>query len=548
MERQADIEHAGDFDYIVVGSGSAGAVVAARLAEDPASRVLLLEAGGEDKGTWFRVPLGFTKVHFDPGVTWQLRTEPEPRLNDRRIFCPRGRVLGGSSSTNGLLYVRGSPVDYGIWRQLGARGWSYDEVLPYFKKSERQARGADGYHGDTGPLAVEDCAWKNPIADAFIESCVASGITRNPDFCGKELEGSGYYQYTTDKGRRASTATAYLKPARRRQNLQVVTEAVVTAVELNGRTATGVRYERDGRRYRAGANGEVVVSSGAIHSPQILQLSGIGPGSLLRAHGIEVRHDLPGVGENLQDHVIAKRTWETTSNATLNAIMKSKMRQLGMGIEYLLRRTGPLAIGATMAGAFTCSRPGLDAPDIQLFFCPFAPKQGVAELTDYSGFHISAYMNRPESRGHVRIKSADPHEHPAIFANYLDTENDRATFLEGLRIVERIAGTRPLADLIVRETEPGQDSGMSDEALMAFVAETAFSAWHHSGTCRMGDDALAVVDSELHVRGLDRLRVVDGSVMPTVISGNTNGVCIMIGEKGADLIKAAARERSSVAA
>ena len=317
MAQSDNVAQTAEYDYIVIGSGSSGAIVAARLSEDSNSKVLLLEAGKEDKSIWFRIPLGFAKVHYDPEVTWQLMTEPEPRLNNRSVFCPRGKVLGGSSSTNGLLYVRGSPVDYSIWQQKGARGWSYDEVLPYFKKAEKQGRGADHYHGGDGPLAVEDCAWSNPIADAFIQSCIATGIPRNDDFCGKELEGAGYYQYTTNNGRRSSTAVAYLRPAQSRQNLKIETEALVTRIELDGKIATGVLYERGGQLHRAKARAEIIVSGGAINSPQILQLSGIGPAALLREHGIEVQHELAGVGENLQDHVIAKRTWETSSDATI---------------------------------------------------------------------------------------------------------------------------------------------------------------------------------------------------------------------------------------
>ncbi|KQX25658.1 MULTISPECIES: GMC family oxidoreductase [unclassified Sphingomonas] len=525
-----------NYDFIVIGSGSSGAIVAARLSEDPRTRVLLLEAGKEDSGIWFHIPLGFAKVHFAEDTTWRHETDPEPRLGDRRIPWFRGKVLGGSSSTNGMVYVRGAPTDYALWGQMGARGWSYEEILPFFKKAERQQRGADDYHGGDGPLAVEDGGWRNPLADAFIQSAAAIGIPRNDDFSGPSMEGAGYYQLTTSKGRRASTSAAYLRPARHRPNLHILTQALVTRIEIQDKRAVAVHFERGGTMHRAAAAGEIIVSAGAVNSPHILQLSGIGPAALLREYGIEVVHELPGVGENLQDHVIAKRVWKTSSNDTLNMIMRSPLRQAAMALQYLTTRRGPLAIGAALAGAYASTRPALDTPDVQMFLCPFAPKAGVAELADYSGFHVSVYQNRPESRGHVRIRSSDPRDLPSIYANYLATENDRKTMCDGMHLVGRIAAQQPLAGLIVEETEPAGRE-LDDEAMLAFIAETAFSAWHHSGTCKIGEDALAVVDSRLRVHGIDGLRIIDGSVMPTVISGNTNATCLMIGEKGAAMVK-----------
>jgi choline dehydrogenase len=526
-----------EYDYVVIGSGSSGAIVATRLSENPRNKVLLLEAGGEDKGIWFHIPLGFAKIAFAEKNIWRHETEPEPQLGDRRIPWFRGKVLGGSSTTNGMVYVRGSPVDFALWHQLGATGWAFEDVLPYFKKAELQQHGESAFHGGYGPLSVEDGGWRNPLADAFIDAAEIVGLPRNDDFSGPTLEGAGYYQLTTNRGRRASTASAYLKPVRKRSNLHILTNALVTKIAVSNRRATAVLFERGGKMHRATAAIEIIVSGGAVNSPQILQLSGIGPADLLRRHGIEVVHHLPGVGENLQDHVIAKQVWRTEDPNTLNVIMRSSLGKARIGWQYLTARRGPLTIGAAVAGAYASTRPGLDAPDVQMFFCPYAPKAGVAELADYSGFHVSFYQNRPESRGHVRIKSANPKELPSIFANYLATEHDRKTMCDAMNLVSRIAQADPLSRFVVEETEPS-GGARDDNARMAFIRETAFSAWHHSGTCKIGEDDEAVVDARLRVHGIDGLRVIDGSVMPTVISGNTNATCLMIGEKGADMIKA----------
>lgn len=528
------------YDYIVIGSGSSGSIVASRLTEDPNVTVLLIEAGRQDSNPWLRVPLGFAKVHFDESLTWRHKTDPEPNLDNRELPWFRGKVLGGSSSINGLIYVRGDKLDYSIWRQLGAVGWSYEDVLPYFKKAERQQRGADAYHGADGPLGVEDAAWKNPLADAWIDAAVNTGIPRNDDFTGKSLEGAGYYQMTTYKGRRASTASAYLKPARNRPNLHIITEALVTKVDIENRVATGITWQRAGLTERALARREVIVSGGAINSPQILQLSGIGPADLLRQHGIEVKHELKGVGENLSDHLLSKRVYRVNSKDTFNTMMSNIFNQGAAGLRYAFNRSGELSVGAALAGVFTSTRPGLEAPDIQLFYCPFAPKVGVGELADFSGIHVSVGQNRPESRGSVKIRSNDPRTLPSIHANYLATELDRQTVVDGLRIIEKISKTAPFSQYVIEETEPG-GKNLSDEELLSWVRASSYTGWHHCGTCTIGSGELAVVDPELRVHGIEKLRVVDGSVMPTVVSGNTNGACIMIGEKGADHIKASAK-------
>lgn len=540
--REGSLSEIASYDYIVVGSGSSGAIVASRLSEDRSVDVLLVEAGKTDSNPWLAIPLGFAKVHFDERLTWRHETEPEPNMNNRRIPWYRGKVLGGSSSINALVYVRGTPLDYATWRQMGAKSWSYEDVLPYYKKAERQQRGADAYHGADGPLGVEDPAWKNPLADAWIQSAINVGLPANDDFSGATLEGAGYYQLTTDKGRRASTASAYLKPARNRSNLHVSTECLVTRIEVRQGAATGISYLQGGETKQASARREVILSAGAIMSPQLLQLSGIGPAAVLKANGIDVVHDLPGVGENLNDHVIAKRVYRVDSGDTFNAMMRSLRAKSAAGLRYALTRKGQLAVGGAIAGGFSFTRPGLDAPDVQLFYSPFAPKVGVGQLADFSGVHVSVAQNRPESRGTVRIRSSDPHDLPIIHANYLATELDRQTIVAGLRIVERIASADPFRRFVIEETEPG-GKYLTDEDLLDWARCTGYTGWHHSGTCRMGADALAVVDPELRVHGLRNLRVVDGSVMPTVVSGNTNGACIMIGEKGADHIKAAAGGR-----
>jgi choline dehydrogenase len=529
------------YDCIVVGSGSAGAAVAARLSEDPRVTVLLLEAGADNHGLWSRVPLGFGKILSDPGNLWTHATEPEPALGGRRLPLMHGKVVGGSSVVNGMVYVRGFPLDYAHWRQLGAAGWSYEDVLPYFRKAERFARGADAFHGGEGPVGVEGAGWRNPLADAFIASAEAVGIPRNDDLAGASVEGIGYHDLTTWKGRRSSTWHSYLAPNRNRQNLRIVSGAFVRKVELDGRRAVGVVYERGGEQVMARAAGEVILSAGALRSPQLLQLSGIGPAELLQRHGIPVIHALPGVGENLMDHLQAGRAYRTTSPFTINAMMGSRRSMLGAGLSYVLRRRGPLTVGAALAGGFAMTRPGLEAPDVQVAFAPFLVDPASAGgLAKGSGFLLATYQLRPESRGHVRIASPDPHDEATVVLNPLSTEKDRETLLAGLRMLRRIAEAEPLRRLDAAEITPGLADD-DDESLMAHVVRSGSTSFHYSGTARIGTDERAVVDPSLRVHGIEGLRVIDASVMPTVTSGNTNAACIMIGEKGADLVKAARR-------
>jgi choline dehydrogenase len=529
-------------DYVVVGAGSAGCAVAARLSEDPGVRVVLLEAGGRDRNPWLHVPIGYAKTMYHPTLSWNLMTEPEPNLEGRRVPWPRGRTLGGSSAINGLLYLRGQPADYDHWRQLGCTGWSFEEVLPFFRRSEDQERGASELHGVGGPLAVSDLRDRNPLAESFIAAAVELGLPHNTDFNGATQEGAGLYQTTSRTGWRCSAATAYLKPARNRPNLIVVTDAHSTGLLLEGCRAAGVKLVRHGAPLTIRAEREVILCGGAIASPQLLMLSGIGPVEHLRSVGVEVVHDLPQVGRNLQDHFQARLAYRVNQRASMNTRTRSWWGKALMGAEFALRRTGPLTVSAGTAGLFARVLQGSETPDVQYHFLPFSTATTMLELHDFPGMTISACQLRPESRGTITLASPDPQAKALIHANYLATETDRRCMIEGVKLGRRLARTAAMARWVEEEIAPG-DAAASDDDILAWIRRTGGTIYHPSGTCRMGGDPESVVDPELRVRGIDGLRVADASIMPTVVSGNTNAPAIMIGEKCAELVKAAARVR-----
>ncbi|HVM78723.1 MAG TPA: choline dehydrogenase [Stellaceae bacterium] len=537
------------FDFIIVGAGSAGCVLADRLSASGKHRVLLLEAGGEDNHFWIHIPLGYGKLFTDPRVNWMYQTAPEPELNNRSISQPRGKVLGGSSSINGLLYIRGQRQDFDHWRQLGNVGWSFEDVLPYFKKSEDQQRGQSDLHGAGGPLSVQDQVEPHEICDAFIKACEETGIPRNDDFNGAGQEGAGYFQATMRNGRRWSTAKAYLKPARSRQNLTVVTRALTKRVLFVGNAASGVEYRHEGLDVVARTRGEVILSAGAFGSPQLLQLSGIGPSALLREHGIPVLRDRPSVGADLQDHLQARMLYRVTKPVTLNDVVNRFDRKIAAGLRYFLFRKGPMAVSAGYAGGFFRTDPRLETPDVQAHLLLFSADKPGGNLHPWPGMTASICQLRPESRGWVRIKSADASMAPEIRLNYLATDGDKRTMVEGLKLLRRIMAAPALKPYVASESDPG--SGVADDAgLLGFIRARGTTIFHPTTSCRMGIDQAAVVDPELRVNGVGKLRVVDASIMPTVVSGNTNAATIMIGEKAADLILRDAQatpERASAA-
>jgi choline dehydrogenase len=525
------------FDFIIVGAGSAGCVLADRLTASGRHRVLLLEAGpGNLRHPWLHIPLGFGRLFTDHRYNWCYETEPQPGCHDRNVIAPRGKVIGGSSSINGLIYIRGQAEDFNFWRQLGNAGWSFDDVLPYFRKAENNERGADEFHGTGGPLGVSDLRDRHPLAEAYVEAAVQCGYPRNDDFNGAVQEGAGFYQTTMSNGVRSSTAAGYLKAARLRANLKVVSEALATRILFDGRRATGIEYLVGGNsKHSARANTEVIVASGAFNSPQLLQLSGVGPASLLQSFGIAVIADAPGVGDALNDHISGRTRHRCKEPITLNDAVRNWSGKLVHGLHYVLTRRGYLAIPAVSSACFVRAHPASETPDSQCSISLFSAGTIGGELDPFPGVTGNCVLLRPESRGYVRIKSADPRAAPAINPNYLATQKDCETIVAGVKAMRRIFQAPAMARHIAEEIEPG-DQCDNDDELLDFIRRRGSTTYHPVGTCRMGQDRDAVVDERLRVRGFAGLRVVDASIMPAVVSGNTNAATIMIGEKGADMI------------
>ena len=519
-------------DYVIVGAGSAGCAIANRLSEDPSCRVVLIEAGGTNRNPNITIPAAFPK-QFRTKLDWEFDSEPEPHCDGRSLFLPRGKSLGGSSSMNATLYVRGRPFDYDLWEAQGAAGWGWNDVLPYFKRAEDNSRGGSEYHGTGGPLRVEDSRDPSEFAERFLKTAEAYGIPRIPDYNGPEQDGCSPVQVTQKAGRRWSSADAYLRPAMKRPNLTVVTKAQVLKIEIEDGRAVGVRYaDKRGRERVAVAAEEVILSAGAYGSPHLLMLSGIGPEASLREVGVDVVHDLPGVGENLQDHPYVVGIWESVVGQTLADAEHPKY-----AAQWLLKRTGPLTTSVAEAFAFVRTRPGLPAADIQFHFAPaYFSEHGFDDSFKDHAVTFGPTLVAPKSRGRVWLRSADPSAKPRILTNTFAEPDDLRSMLDGMKMAREMAATDPMRSALGREIFPGS-AAETDDDLIADIRNRVELIYHPVGTCRIGQDDMAVVDPELKVRGIEGLRVADASVMPVIPGGNTNAPTIMVGEKAADLIR-----------
>ena len=526
-----------EFDFIIVGAGSAGCVLANRLSADGKYKVAVLEAGGKDTYPWIHVPVGYFKTMSNPNTDWMYQTEPDPGLNGRSIKWPRGKVLGGSSSINGLLYVRGQAQDYDGWRQLGCTGWSWDDVAPLFRRSENYENGSkiDDLRGGDGPLSVSDTTVTRQCVDDWLTAAVNAGYKRAEDYNGADQEGVALFQLTTRNGRRCSSAVAYLNPAKSRENLTVLTRCAVEKLTFEGKRCTGLIANHNGEQVTMTARREVVLSAGALASPQILMVSGIGSADELKPLGIEMVHENKAVGKNLQDHLQARPVYKT-SLPTINTEVSNYFKQALIGLQYIATRKGPMAMAASLGTGFLKTREDLEVPDIQFHIQPFSADKIDEGAHKFSAFTASVLQLRPESAGHLELVSGNMRDYPKIHPNYLATQTDCDTIVEGVRITRRITGTAPIAQHVTSEHQPGPGVGDGYDEILEWVRNTSTTIYHPTGTCKMGVDDRAVVDPRLKVIGVEGLRVADASIMPIIVSGNTNAPSIMIGEKASDLI------------